>query len=57
MRRKKQKHTRRTVSFYKVNYNLHEPFKVRLQHVGLADESAHTRESKSLLYVVACGAG
>jgi hypothetical protein len=29
MRRKKHKQTRRAVSFYKINYNLHEPYKVR----------------------------
>lgn len=46
MRRKKQKHTRRTVSFYKVNYNLHEPFKVCLQHVGLAERNTHLRKQK-----------
>lgn len=29
MRRKKHKHTRRAVAFYKVNYGMREPFKVR----------------------------
>jgi hypothetical protein len=28
MRRKKHKHTRRTVSFYKINHGFREPFKV-----------------------------
>lgn len=30
MRQKKHKKTTRAVSFYRVNYNLHEPFKVLL---------------------------
>ena len=29
MRRKKHKHTRRAVNFYKINFGFHEPFKVR----------------------------
>lgn len=29
MRRKKHKHTRRNVSFYKMHYGFKEPFKVR----------------------------
>lgn len=29
MRRKKHKHTRRSVSFYKINYGFREPFKVQ----------------------------
>lgn len=28
MRRKKHKHTRRAVSFYKLSYGFHEPYKV-----------------------------
>jgi hypothetical protein len=32
MRRKKHKHTRRTVAFYRLSYGFHEPFKVVSHH-------------------------
>ena len=36
MRRKKHKHTRRAVAFYKLSYGFHEPYKARLRAVGCA---------------------
>ncbi|KAF8069611.1 UTP23 [Scenedesmus sp. PABB004] len=48
MRRKKQKHTRRSVSFYKINYGFREPFKVLLDgnflHACLAANMGHLQE-------------
>ncbi|WIA30019.1 hypothetical protein OEZ86_000116 [Tetradesmus obliquus] len=53
MRRKKHKHTRRSVSFYKVNYGFREPFKVLLDgnflHATLAANMPHLQELLSRL--------
>jgi hypothetical protein len=60
MRRKKHKHTRRSVSFYKVNYGFREPFKVsrlRVQQQLSSSSSSSSRSSTVMLTHTVCSAG
>jgi U3 small nucleolar RNA-associated protein 23 len=46
MRRKKHKHTRRSVSFYKINHGFREPFKVQQRGFMLEEQRQQQQQQQ-----------